>query len=123
MINVFGDSIASGPRNLQVVKKAVVTSVGKFKDYIHEIQQRYVLGFTSYRLINSKLIYFAKGDGNSGVALQGDRGHSGARGLKGDSGDKGPVGSRGRTGKHGVEGPEDPPGKTGKIGPVGSTTR
>ena len=38
--------------------------------------------------ISSKLIYFVKGDGGSGVALQGDRGPSAARGLKGDSGDK-----------------------------------
>ena len=43
--------------------------------------------------VNSKLVYFAKGDVSSGVALQGDRGPSGARGLKGDTGDKGPVGS------------------------------
>ena len=28
--------------------------------------------------INGKLVYFAKGDGSSGVALQGDRGPSGA---------------------------------------------
>ena len=108
---VFGDSIASGSGNLQVAKKVVVT-VGKFKEYIDEIQQSYVLGFTSYRLhqnadgtfvtpirvydgkvyvlddvatmgvgdrdllsdkINSKLIYFVKGDGSSGIALQGDR--------------------------------------------------
>ena len=45
MVNVFGDSIASGPRNLHVVKKVVVT-VGKFTDYINEIQQSYELGFT-----------------------------------------------------------------------------
>ena len=70
--------------------------------------------------INSKLIYFANGDGSSGVALQGDRVPSGARDLKEDSGDKGPVGSRGPTGKRGVEGPEGPPGNIGKIGPVGS---
>ena len=40
--------------------------------------------------ISSKLVYFVKGDGCSGaiVALQGDRGPSGARGLKGDSGDR-----------------------------------
>ena len=49
MVNVFGGSIASGPGNLQVAKKVVVT-VGKFKDYSDEIQQRYVLGFTHYRL-------------------------------------------------------------------------
>ena len=65
--------------------------------------------------INSKLIYFAKGDGSSGVALQGDREPSGASGLKEDSGDKGPVGSRGPTGKRGVEGPEGPLGKIGKM--------
>ena len=61
--------------------------------------------------IYSKLVYFAKGGGSSGVALQGDRGSSGARGLEGDSGDKGPVGSRGPTGKRGAEGPEGPSGK------------
>ena len=34
--------------------------------------------------ISSKLVYFVKGDGGGGdiVALQGDRGPSGARGLK-----------------------------------------
>ena len=36
MVNVFVDSIASGPGNLQVVKKVVVTE-GKFKDYSDEI--------------------------------------------------------------------------------------
>ena len=40
--------------------------------------------------ISSKLVYFVKGDGGSGVALQGDRGSSGATGLKG------PVGSPGQ---------------------------
>ena len=45
MLNVFGDSIASGPE----VKK-VVTAVGQFKDYFAEILQSYVLGFTPYRL-------------------------------------------------------------------------
>ena len=45
--------------------------------------------------VSIKLIYFAKGDGGSSIALQGDRGPSGSRGLKGDSGDKGSVGSRG----------------------------
>ena len=126
MVNVFGDSIASGPGNLQMVRKVVVTK-GKFKGYWNEIQQSYELGFTPYRLpknvdgtfvtpirvyrgkiyvlddvatmevgdwyfetdtISSKLVYFVKGDGSSGVALQGDRGSSGTRGLEGDSGDK-----------------------------------
>ena len=49
MVNVFDDSIASGPGNLQVVQKVVVT-VGKFKDNIGEIQQSYELRFTPYRL-------------------------------------------------------------------------
>ena len=49
MVNVFGDSTASGPGNLQVAKNFVVT-VGKFKDYIDEIRQSYELGFTPYRL-------------------------------------------------------------------------
>ena len=49
MVNEFGDSTASGPGNLQVVKKVAVTD-GKFKDYIAEIQQSYELGFTPYRL-------------------------------------------------------------------------
>ena len=49
MVNVFGDSISRGSGNLQEVKKVVVT-VGKFKDYIDEIQRSYELGFTPYRL-------------------------------------------------------------------------
>ena len=49
MVSVFGGSIASGPGNLQVAKKVVVT-VDKFKDYIDKIQQISVLGFTPYRL-------------------------------------------------------------------------
>ena len=49
MGNVFVGSIASEPGNLQVVKKVVVT-VGKFMDYSEEMQQSYMLGFTSYRL-------------------------------------------------------------------------
>ena len=50
MVNVFGDSIASGLEgNLQVVKK-VVTTVGRFGDYIDEIQQCYELGITPCRL-------------------------------------------------------------------------
>ena len=49
MVNVFGGSFASGPGNLQVAKKVVVT-VGKFKDYSDKIQQSYLLGFTPYRL-------------------------------------------------------------------------
>ena len=49
MVIVFGDSIASGSGNLQVVKKVVIT-VGQFKDYIDEIQQNYELGFAPYRL-------------------------------------------------------------------------
>ena len=70
--------------------------------------------------ISSKLVYLVKGDGCSGVALQGDRGPSGTRGLKGTSGDKGPVGSRGPAGKRGAEGHECPPGNIGKMGPVES---
>ena len=44
MVNVFGDSIASGPEggNLQVVKKVVIT-VSTYGDYTNEIQQSYVL--------------------------------------------------------------------------------
>ena len=51
MVNVFGDSIASGQEggNLQVVKR-VVTTVGKYGDYTKEIQQSYELGFSPYRL-------------------------------------------------------------------------
>ena len=49
-MNVFGDSIVSGPEgNLQVAKK-VVTTVGRFGDYTAEIRQNYELGFTPYRL-------------------------------------------------------------------------
>ena len=49
MVNVFGDSVASGPGNLQMVKKVVVTK-GKFNDYMDEIQESYELRFTPYRL-------------------------------------------------------------------------
>ena len=49
MVNVFGDSTASGPGNLQVVEKVVVTE-GKCKDYWNEIQQSYRLGLKPYRL-------------------------------------------------------------------------
>ena len=49
MVSVFDDSIASAPGNLHVVKKVIVTK-GKFNDYIDEIQQSYVRGFTPYRL-------------------------------------------------------------------------
>ena len=47
MVNVFGDT--SGQRNLQMVKKVVVTK-GKFNDYMDEIRQSYELGFPTYRL-------------------------------------------------------------------------
>ena len=49
MVIVLGDNIASGPGNLQVVKKVVATK-GKLKDYWNEIQQSYVFGFTPDRL-------------------------------------------------------------------------
>ena len=71
---------------------------------------------------NSKLVNFVEADDGSGVALQGDRGPSGARGLKGDSGDQGPSGWQGPAGKRGAVGSGGPPGKIGKIGspePVG----
>ena len=57
-------------------------------------------------IINSKLVYFVKGDGSSDgiVTLQGDRAPSGARGLKIIFGDKGSAGSSGLTGKRGGEG-------------------
>ena len=90
MVNVFGDSVASGTGNLQMAKK--VETKDKYKDYWNEIQQSYELGFTPYRLhtnvdsiyvtpirvydgsvyvlddvatdkISSNLIYFVKGDG------------------------------------------------------------
>ena len=53
MVNVFGDGVASGPENLQMVKKVVVTK-GKFKDYIDKIQQSYELDLhiTDYTRIN-----------------------------------------------------------------------
>ena len=47
MVNVFGDSIAGGPGNLQVAKK-VVDTVGQY--YIDPIRQSYELGFLHYRL-------------------------------------------------------------------------
>ena len=44
---MFGDSVASGPGNIQVVKKVVVTK-GTFKDYVDEIKQSYELRSTPY---------------------------------------------------------------------------
>ena len=72
-----------------------------------EVGNRYIRTDT----ISSKLVYFGKSNGSSGdiVALQGDRGPSGARDLKRNSGDKRPAGSRGPTGKRGVDGPEGSP--------------
>ena len=49
MVNVFGGSSASGPGNLQMVKKVVLTE-GKFRDYTDEIQKIYEFKFTPYRL-------------------------------------------------------------------------
>ena len=51
------------------------------------VGERHITPYTS------KLVYFVEGDGESGAALQGDRGPSGSRGLKGDAGDQGSVGS------------------------------
>ena len=45
MVNISGDSVASGPGNHQIVKKVVVTK-DKFKDYMDEIQQSYELALT-----------------------------------------------------------------------------
>ena len=69
--------------------------------------------------ISSKMIYFVKGDGGSGVALQGDRGPSGARGVKGDSGDKGSVGDTGGIGQQGPIGPRVSTGPRGVQGAKG----
>ena len=49
MDNAFGDSVASGPGNLQMAKKVVVTK-GKYKTYMDEMRQSYELGFTPFRL-------------------------------------------------------------------------
>ena len=46
MVNVFGESVASGGSvDLQLMKK-FATTVGTFVDYIDEIHQSYELGFT-----------------------------------------------------------------------------
>ena len=127
MVNVFGGSIASGPGNLQVVKKVVVT-VSKFKAYIDEIQQSYVLDLHLIDYTRMQVVHllppflFMMGKYMYWTMLPRRRLviDTGTRGLKGDSGDKGPVGSRGSTEKRGVEGPEGPPGKIGNTGSVGS---
>ena len=49
---------------------------GKVLDDVMEVGNRPIASDTS------KLIYFVKSDGGSGVALQGDRGPSGSRGLE-----------------------------------------
>ena len=130
------NNIASGPGNLQVVRKVVVTE-GKLKNYWNEIQQSYELGFTPYRIHKNTdgtfvtpIRYYvgwvcvldnvATMEVGDRSLTEDRRGPSGARGLKGDSGDKGPVGSQAPSGIRGVEGPEGPPGMIGKMGPVGS---
>ena len=45
----YGDSVGSGPGDLQMVKKVVVTK-GKYRDYWNEMQHSYGLGFIPYRL-------------------------------------------------------------------------
>ena len=126
IFNVFGDT--SGPGNLQMVKKVVVTK-GKFKDYMGEIQQSYELGFTPYRLhknqygiyVTSSRVYVLDNVATMDVSdrylkavsrkliyfVKSDGGSSGAL-----QGDRGPSGTRGLQGDSGGQ------GSVGSSGPA-----
>ena len=133
--------------NLQVVKK-VVTTVGRFGDYIDEIQQSYELGFTPYRLhTNSDGVFVTpirvyRGnvyvlddvttmqvttrqiatDGSKLINfVKGDDDGGVSFAMHGGgSVDRGVAESRGPTGKRRAAGPGGPPVKIGKVGPVGA---
>ena len=145
MGNLFGDSIAGGRGNLQVVKKVVVTVGGKFKDYIDEIQQSYVLGFTPYRLHKNVDGVFVTPirayEGRVYVLDDVSTMEVGDRHLETDTidsklvyfvkddggggdivtlqGDRGPAGARGLNGDSGNRGPAVSRGPTGKRGAEG----
>ena len=146
MVNIFGDSIASGSEgNLQLAKK-VVTTVGRFGDYIAEIDQSYVLGFTPYRLhanVDGTFVTPVRTyDGHVYVLYDVTRMKVTTRQIatdnisskliyfvKGDDdggvgfashGDRGPSGAKGLkgdSGDRGVAGSRGPTGKRGDEGP------
>ena len=150
MVNVFGDSIASGPEgNLQVVKK-VVTTVGQYKDYINEIEQSYELGFTPYRLhtrlddvfvtpirvyrgsvyelddvstmqVTTRQIATDVSKLIYFVKVDDDGGMGFA--LHGDRGPSGTMGLKGDSGDSGPTGSRGPIGKRGAVGPGGPPER
>ena len=149
MVNVFGDSIASGPEggNLQKVKR-VVASVGQFNDYYAEIQQRYVLGFTPYRLhtnsdgtfvtpirVYDGRVYVLDDETTMNVTtrhiatdrissklvffVKGDDDGGVGFALHGCRGPSGAKGLKGDSGDRGVAGCRGPIGKRGAAGPGG----
>ena len=131
-----------------MVKKVVVT-VGKFTDYIDEIQQNYELGFTPYRLHkNVDGVFVSPIRVYEGVYIMDDAAtmEVGDRHLETDTinsklvyfvkddggggdivalqGDRGPAGARGLNGDSGDRGPagsRGPTGMRGAEGPEGPT--
>ena len=146
MVNVFGDSIASGPEgNLQVTKK-VVTTAGRFGDYSDEIQQSYMLGFTPYRLhmrpdgvfvtpirVYRRSVYVLDDvttmqdttrqiatDGSKLLYfVKGDVDGCAGFALHGDRGPSGAKGLKGDSGDRGFAGSRGPTGKCRAAGPGG----
>ena len=149
MVNVFGDSIASGPEvNLQVVKK-VVRTVDRFGGYTAEIRQSYELGFTPYRLhmnsdgafvtpirVYDDRVYVMDDETTMQITtrqiatdrisskliyfVKGDDGGGGVGfALHGDKGPSGAKGLKGDSGDHGPVGSRGPSGKPGAAGPGG----
>ena len=146
MVNVFGKSAGNGPEgNRQVVKK-VVTTVDRFGEYIAEIDQSYVLGFTRYRQhmnVDSTFVTPIRTyDGHVYVLddvttmkvttreiatdniiskliyfVEVDDGGDVA--LQGDRGPSGVCGLKGVSGDHGSRGSQSPAGKRDAVGSGG----
>ena len=147
MVNVFGDSIASGPEGDLQVAKNVVTTVGRFEDYKDEIQQSYEHGFTPYRLHTNSDGKFVTPirvyDGHIYVLddvtmkvttrqiatdtisskliyfVKGDDDGGMGFALHGDRGPSGAEGLKGDSGDRGPTGSRGPTGKRDDAGPEG----
>ena len=142
MVNVFGENIGNGGYvDLQLVKK-IVTTVGRFGDYVAEIDHSYVLGFTPYILRTSvdgtfvtpirsydRYVYVLDDVTTMKVTtrkittdnskliyfVESDVGIGVAV-----QGDRGPFGVRGLKGDSGDQGPSGRQSPAGKRGAVGS---
>ena len=150
MVNVFGNNIASesGTERKSTSGEESGTTVGRYKDYIHEIRQSCELGFTPYRLhtnVDGTFVtrirtyegdvyvlddvatmkvttrHFATGTGSSKLVyfVKGDDGDSDMFALHGDRGSSGAKGLKGDSGDGGPTGSRGPTGKRGSPGKFG----